>query len=108
MSDCHLCPTVGASADAPDAPPPTPLHTGYISEVNPVHLFFPSRANFLFKHTQTKTYQTKPTLSPSPIPNPNLIPNPKTHPIPYPYPTPNPKKITRLKTHKRQGLSLRT
>ena len=25
VSDCHLCPTVGASADAPDAPPPTPL-----------------------------------------------------------------------------------
>ena len=25
VSDCHLCPTVGASADAPDAPSPTPL-----------------------------------------------------------------------------------
>ena len=47
-------------------------HMGNLREFNPVHLFFPARANFQFKRTRLKTYKTKSTPCPKSKYNPTL------------------------------------
>ena len=45
---------------------------GNLREFNPVHLFFPAKANIQFKRTRVKTYKTKSTPCPKSIYNPTL------------------------------------
>ena len=45
---------------------------GNLRVFNPVHLFFPAKANIQFKRTRVKTYKTKSTPCPKSIYNPTL------------------------------------